>query len=125
MISSHYNTDLGILEVRYTGRLGYTELKNFHDRLTHDQDIPRELRILTDARDGEYEITEKDVALVLEDIHLQMKSFTYIKAAYIHTKPRETAISLITGEKNTVPNYFHKVFSTQEAALNWLIQNNV
>lgn len=125
MITRKFNKELGILEVCYTGKLSYKELKNFGDSLTIDKSIPRELKILTDVREGEYSFTEKEVPKVIIALNEQIKAFKYIKAAFIQTKPRETAISLITEEKNTIPNYFHRVFSTHDAALGWLMGNNI
>ncbi len=125
MITSRYNSEIGVLEVRYKGKLGYTELKGFGDSLMTNLSIPRELKILTDVRDGEYDLRENELQLVLNALQLQMSSFKFIKAAFIHTRPKETAISLISEERNTIPNYYHRVFSTRQAALTWLLENNV
>ncbi len=123
MISSTFNSKLGILEVKYSGRLNYRELKNFSDSLMKDKKIPRELKILTDVREGEYDLKGRDLPEIPDASNNMAGAFTFIKAAFIHNRPRETALSLIAEKRNTIPNYFHRVFSTEEAALSWLLGN--
>ncbi|HYW94332.1 MAG TPA: hypothetical protein VE870_01950, partial [Bacteroidales bacterium] len=66
---------------------------------------------------------EKELPLFFSTIDEQLKGFSSVKAAYIQTAPRETAISLIAAQRTSNPNYFQKVFSTPEAALTWLLKN--
>ncbi len=125
MIRSHFNRDLGILEVNYSGKLNFTELKKFGDQLILNDNLPRELRILTDVREGEYDFSENELPGVMDALRNQTRFFRYVKAAFVQTKPRETAISLIVEQRNSIPNYHHRVFSTPEAAKKWLMENNI
>ncbi len=116
---------LDILEVRYLGKLGCKELTEFGESLSRNKMIPRELKILTDVREGEYDFSERELPVVLDALKIQLKAFTFIKAAFVQTRPKETAMSMITEQRNTIPNYYHKVFSTPDAAMKWLLEKNV
>jgi hypothetical protein len=124
MIRSRFNRKLNVLEVKYSGKLRADELKAFGDSLCLNRRIPRELKILTDVREGEYDFTERELPGVIESLRRQLKAFKYIKAAFIQTRPHETAISMITERRTNIPNYFHRVFSTPEAAMIWLLDSN-
>ena len=125
MIRYEYNRPLGILEVTYEGKINVEQLADYGIRISNDETIPRELKLITDASKAEYEISVNDMPKVLEALVNHVKNFVYIKAAFIQTKPKETALSLIFEKAYDLSNYHHKIFATKDAAIEWLLQQDI
>ena len=121
MISFEFNNDLDILEVNYEGNISFDEMMDYGEKITENKLLPRELKTLTDVTRAKYEIRVKDVPKIIESLKKTLKKYTFIKAAFIQTKSRETALSILLGNDNDIPNYHHSVFGSKEAALEWLL----
>lgn len=121
MITHNFNNALQILEVYYTGAIDRIELLNFGKWVANNNALPRELKILTDASNAEYKITRADFDELMIALEYNCQFFKCIKAAYIQKKPTETALSTLTSYESNIPNYFHAVFYTNEAAVAWLL----
>jgi hypothetical protein len=121
MITSKFNTEKGILEVYYTGDIQFRDLIEFGNRIYTDTTLPRKLRMLTDVTHANYKIKINEFPGIIENLKMHLTAFEYIRAAFIQAKPKETAYSMLLTSQNPVKNYYHQVFSTREAALEWLI----
>ena len=121
MIKCSFNKDLQILEVIYEGDINTEDLFKLTKYFRENNKLPQKLNILIDASNGNYNFNPNEVGKFIEDINLTLKKFKFIKEAFIYSKPKETAISLLyaSGQKNN--NYYHKIFATKETALQWLI----
>lgn len=121
MISYHFNNALQILEVNYTGSIDRCQILNFGEWVACNTELPRELKILTDACNAEYKISKVDFNELMVALENNCKLYKCINAAYIQRKPIETALSTLTSYRSTIPNYFHAVFYSKEAAIAWLL----
>jgi hypothetical protein len=110
------------LEVEYKGAIFADEIIRFWDHLHVDQRLPRQLRVLTDASQAEYHIQTSDFPGILQAMRVHLKAYEWIKAAFIQTKPKETAFSIYLENNAIIDNYFHAVFSDRETAMNWLFE---
>ena len=82
--------------------------------------LPRDLKILEDARGIKTNISIDDIDVLLSKMHDAAKQFKSIKHAVIHDKPENTAIALLFEDRSVHPQYQFKVFSTEKAAKKWL-----
>ncbi|MDA3954288.1 MAG: hypothetical protein PF485_11620 [Bacteroidales bacterium] len=122
MITYKFNTKLQILEVIYEGSIQLNDLMEFGNEIYGNDSLPRQLLILTDVTKAQYNIKRSEFQIMIDMLKEHVKPFQLVKAAFIQNKPKETAYSLILEMKNKLPNYYHSVFSTREAALSWLLQ---
>jgi len=86
-----------------------------------DNTLPRNLKILTDATSASYNLSRSEISEMLNILINQIKPYQSVKTALIHEKPVETALSLLVDNDKPITGYEHKVFSTREAALKWLL----
>ncbi|MBC7197321.1 MAG: hypothetical protein H5U39_08725 [Deferribacterales bacterium] len=60
MITHSFNETLQILEVKYEGCITLEDLMEFGNWVATNKELPRELKILTDASESEYKLVHKD-----------------------------------------------------------------
>ncbi|MFN8257538.1 MAG: STAS/SEC14 domain-containing protein [Bacteroidales bacterium] len=121
MINIKFNKELKILEVEFTGDISLKELIDYGEKIRISNDLPRELKILTDARESVYKISHNDLRVVVMELKKQIKPYKSVKTAVIQTKPVETALSMLVNWEGQIDGYEHQVFATRHAALNWLL----
>ncbi|MDI3527325.1 MAG: hypothetical protein PWR03_1508 [Tenuifilum sp.] len=118
---TRFNNKLGILEVSYSGVILANDLIEYGEWLSRNPNLPRKLRILTDATQAIYNISQFDIERVRLAMVDHCKPYIFVKNVLIHRKPVETAYSVLVSKKNQVENYIQAVFYTREAALEWLL----
>ncbi|MCG8701827.1 MAG: hypothetical protein MI922_27485 [Bacteroidales bacterium] len=120
MIEYCYNDDLRLLEVQYSGEVSKREIIHYGEAISNDTNLPRKLKILTDATKAHYTSTMHDVDEIVSLMKIHTANYEYIRAAFLQSRPKETALSYLLETKLMEINYFHKIFVTREAAINWL-----
>lgn len=83
--------------------------------------LPRDLKLLEDARGITTAISVDDIDAILSQMYEAAKRFKSIRHAVIHDKPENTAIALLFEDRSVHPQYQFKVFSTEKAAKKWLM----
>ncbi|MFO7830044.1 MAG: hypothetical protein R6V23_15575 [Bacteroidales bacterium] len=121
MITYQFNEELQILEVTYLGAIKFNDLIEFGNNVYKDETLPRKLKILTDATNARYNIKHSDLKILINSLKEHVSVYESVKAAFIQDQPKETAFSLIVEMNAKIPNYYHAVFSTREAAFSWLL----
>lgn len=120
MITFQFNKILNLLEVTYSGKIEFTDLVEFGNKVYSDQSLPRHLRILTDVTQAEYSLKSREFKQLVIELKKHVSAFESVKAAFIQNKPKETAYSMILELEAKIPDYHHAVFSTRESALIWI-----
>ena len=123
MIECKFNDQMGILEVKYSGKVDVSQMFEYGESIAKNSSYPRKLKIITDVTEAEYDITKEDLRRVKEGLKIHTMSYEYLKVAFIHAKPKETAYSLLLEEDLPMDKYIHRIFYTKEAALDWLLQS--
>lgn len=122
MISSHLNRETGIIETRMTGNVILEEITGYIHELKNAEKYPSRMLILTDATHGTFELSDDDNQQIVSIVLQYISSFELIKDAIIISDPRTTAYSILYRKTAArIPNYRFEIFSTREAALNWLL----
>lgn len=122
MITTHYNNSTKILEVTFTGDITVQEMKNYIVSLRENKDLPSKLRILSDASKAKFaeRVSKNDLIDFLNENKKTLSRMEYVYDAYVITGTFETALGVLYKTLNTIKNYSFNVFSTKEAAYNWL-----
>ena len=117
------NNNEFILTIKSKAIVSLEDMLNGLKYLQQNNDLPRNLKILEDARKSKITFDMNDVDILIKNMNLSMQNFNKIMHAVIHDSPKNTALSMLVERKSINTNYKLMTFSTKEAALDWL--NNV
>lgn len=122
MISNTFNKEEGILYSIRSGKVTLEEFLKTVEEVGSNKEYPRKLLTITDASNSDLEITMDDFPVIIEQLKKYLPDFTSIHDAVIHNDaPTDVAIGLFFEQVSAViPNYNFKLFTTLEAARNWL-----
>lgn len=120
MITRHFNEETEIMHVYYSENIRVEEVLESDKAIFTDKSLPRDLKILEDAREASYELTVTDNQLILNQARSLIINFYSVLSAFVQDKPLETAINIDYQYSNDLPNFKYRVFTEVEAALNWL-----
>lgn len=120
MITFEYNPEKEIIYVKYDGLITLQDLIEYMKGLTEQTIQLKRIKVLEDARDGYVSDDIQDVDEILKTFQHYSKQREHVVIATIQDKPVETALNLLFQSLLDIPNHHYKVFSTQEAAINWL-----
>ena len=122
MVTYYFNESLQILEVIYEGNISFEDIINHGKYLSENNSFPKKLKILTDARNANYNISPTSIPEIQKALKQNLTKFELVMEAFLHSKPKETAYSILLDEEEEQKhnNYSRKVFNAREAALDWL-----
>lgn len=120
MITYAFNKQKNILESQFKEDVSLTEIVDYI-RATKDNDsYPRTLKILTDAKYANFNFSVHDLNTLIIENKKSLEKYDTIIDAIIIDGPKTAALSVLYQELAKSKKYFFNVFSTHEAALNWL-----
>lgn len=120
MIDSTFNTESRLLETRFHGPITKEEVLEYVNSLRDAKDYPDNLKIITDATEANLEFSREELGEILTIVNDHPGLYDSIKDAMIMTSPKMTAFSMIVEMFTKNSPYHVKIFSTREAALEWL-----
>jgi hypothetical protein len=122
MITSHINRDTGIIETIYEGKVTFEDVIGYINELRNFEKFPKRLLILSDSTHGRISFTAEEDQLIAGIVRQYAPSYQLIKDAIIIDDPRTTAYSVLyRNAAASIPNYQFEIFSTRQAAINWLL----
>ncbi len=120
MIEYKFNKTEEILHITVSGTFGIEHMFKEIDSFANDNSLPRELKILEDARNLNVTFTEEEIQLLIERLKSHLFKFKSIRHALVHLDPVNTAFAMMVSERLSSDKYLLKVFSDEEYALHWL-----
>jgi len=120
MITVKFNEATGILDSKYTGEVTLDEIVDYIVSTKENISYPRFLKILTDATQAEMNFPGDALSTIVDENNKSLERYDTIVDAIVIDSPRETALSLLYKELSRSLKYRFKVFSTREAATEWL-----
>jgi len=120
MIEYKFNEIEETLFITVSGTFGIDHMFKAIDSFANDNSLPRNLKILEDARFSNVTFTEEEIQLIIERLKSHLFKFTSIRHAVIHLDPVNTAFAILVGDRLSGEKYILKVFSNEEHALHWL-----
>jgi len=123
MIKAEYNNQKGILHSTFEGNVTLEEIVDYIVATKENKSYPRTLKILTNASKANMVFSPEDLAIIVEENYKSLEKYEYIIDAIVLSSPKETAFSVLYQELAKTKKYKFQVFSTNEAAIEWLDQN--
>ena len=120
MVEYNFRAEKGVLYALVTGRIEAEEMMQRTEMLGQRTDLPRDLKILEDAREAVAVFGVSDVKPMLRNIEKHLGNFDSVRHAVVHSNPMNTAFALIADQFRKDKKYRIRVFSTVEAAEKWL-----
>ena len=126
MFTYHYDHELNVLIMKSTGKINVEDIKGHYIKLPEWSVKIKNLLVLIDAEDTIMELTHEDIKQLFIPLVKAVKSFNTLQEAILVDKPAETAMAtLFKIEFTNLDSYSFKIFSTKEAAMNWLKKEKV
>jgi len=121
MITNEYDKEKETLFTKFIGTITLKDLLDDINYVCHDVELPRKLKIITDAREATFDFDIEAIPDLIEALRGQVSKYKSVKEAIIHNKPKDTALSMIYKFKlDEFDNFEYRVFSTYGACLAWL-----
>ena len=120
MVISEFNNETGFLDSRFEGTVTTKQIVDYIDATKENTTYPRVLKILTDATKADMVFYHEELSLIVEANFKSLEQYEYIIDAIVLSSPKETALSLLYQELSKTNKYKFQVFSTREAAIEWL-----
>lgn len=124
MITRFFDQKQKIMLVEFSGEIKVENVIEHINILFTEYELPIDLRVLEDARKATYDMTIDENDQILEQVSKYVNQFNTIASAFLQDKPYETAINLDYQYLVPFSNMKYKVFTTKEAALNWLLSQS-
>jgi hypothetical protein len=91
------------------------------EKVGDDSNLPKQLKIITDARNAIFEFMPEDIDALANSVEKYMGKFVHIKEALIQSDPFVTALTVLYQLKlSKLENFEYQIFSTIEAATDWI-----
>ena len=122
MITKKFNSETGILESKFEGEITIKQVTDYILDLSEDKTLPKKLKIFSDATNGvfNHEITPNDLKEIVEANQKSIAARECIYDAFIVSSSIEMALGQLYMEFSKSDNYYFNLFSTKEAAMEWL-----
>ena len=117
---TRYDSNLGILFVHPAEYLAADFIIDYYRHLAKESNYPRKLKALCNTSATAHPVQPGDIGPMVEALKEACKKYQEIREAFIAENPHMTAITTLFSQKAASTNYRSRVFSTNEAAINWL-----
>lgn len=123
MVYTKFNFQTGVLESMFSGEIYLKEITDYIIATKENTSYPRKLKIITDARNAHFNFLPKDLETIIYENNRSLEKYDFIVDAIIVKSPQTTAISMLYKELTKNKKYKFNIFSTREAAFEWINHN--
>lgn len=120
MITTEFDESQGILKSKFEGVVKTEEIVEYINASIHEDSLPKVLKILSDARNAEFDLMPKDLSSITEANKNALKRYDGIVDAFVLMNPYHTALSILYQQLSEDSKYSFAIFSTTDAAVKWL-----
>lgn len=110
----------GLLYVYLTGTVSAQDIQNYLSEFESFDFLPDEIMLLYDLQDVNLKLDLEDVSIVNSFAEKATMEYKSVKSAFVVSKPHATAFTMMFQSDISSAKTTRKVFSTEEAALEWL-----
>lgn len=119
----YFDEKVGILYTFSTGEVSFQEMLQREQNIAKLAEVTKNLKILEDARDAKANFTVYDLQDLVDHLEVYLKDFESVRHAVIHSDPTSTAYVMLVDHLKPTSKYKIKVFSSIQAAEEWLKDN--
>lgn len=120
MITNTFLPDKGILESIWEGDVTLDQIVTYIRETKQNREYPRKLKIITHAHTSNMLLMPDDLRVIVEENIQSLAQYETIIDAFIANEAQTAALSILYEKFSRMPTYKFKVFSTPEAAMEWL-----
>ena len=122
MIKYEYNESTKLVETVFEGEVSISDLIDYIIAIREDKTLPKRLKIFSDASNGKLarKVKSKELTQLLEENRITLTQKEFVYDAAVISGSIEMALGMLYKRLNKIDNYKFNIFSTREAALNWL-----
>ena len=121
MITYSFN-DVNIFCIKFFGDITFEEIENFLSKFKTLSNLPQNLILLYDFSEANLSIKPDDVKVISTLADEATINYKSVKTAFLVDKPLETAFSVLFSQIKNNKKKARKVFITESAAVQWLIE---
>ena len=126
MVKVIYDYRFDIYHEYFVGSFTIDELISHYISVGLNNQLSRKLNVIVDYTQAEFIFGIDDLDKLGEAVKQYIKNYKYVKAAILHAKPYEQAVSMMfQNQVRNIPNFYTEIFTTKEAAIKWLLMYNV
>ncbi|NPA45570.1 MAG: hypothetical protein GXO49_08550 [Chlorobi bacterium] len=122
MISYKFNNKTGIVEVVIKGENKISDFIEYLISLCKDEGLPDILKIYSNGTNGYFAkgVKPDDMYKIYDTTKELLKKHKKVYTAFVISTSLETAMAELYKEFSDAENYMFEIFSTKEAAIDWL-----
>lgn len=120
MIIWEFNHETGILESKFIGEVYLKEIVDYIRATKDNKNYPRKLKIKTNALESSFVFSVNDLEVIIYENNKSLENYEAIIDAIVIEDPKSTALSMLYQRLDKNEKYKFNVFSTTEAAQDWL-----
>ncbi len=120
-ILTTFDSSLGILVFTVENELTSGAVIKYYKNLEKNSDYPRDLKVICFVTATSYPVKPEEVDEMVSALEKCCNNYSMLTEAFVAEDPYSTVITTLFSEKARISNYRSMVFSTKEAALNWLL----
>ena len=124
MITREYEAETCTLKAKFAGNLTLDELLQHLNHLSESDEYDRRLHILTDGHEAKVDFPVDAIESVMAATAKAVQGYVSVREAILVDGPLEAAYATIYQSINDIENYCVQVFSTIEAAQEWLYEKD-
>ncbi|UNY99076.1 hypothetical protein MQE36_01710 [Zhouia spongiae] len=122
--SYHYDSDTRILSRSHYGNFTLQDIfDSWNDAIDNDLIPKRTIGFFIDYRDADLQVDPSDHKKIIEYFDSRKEIFGDKKFAVLVNSPRNTVLPFII--EHTPKHYTLKTFTTEEAALRWILNDRL
>jgi hypothetical protein len=119
MITYNVRED-GIFFVKFIGPVTFQDVREYLEKFGKITNLPKDIKLLYDFQEGEIDFIEEDLINIAKLADKATENYNSVRTAFLTSQPDTTAFSFLFSQLKQKPNNKRHVFSTYEAAMNWL-----
>lgn len=120
MIHEVFNPKTGFLESNWEGEVTLGQIIDYIRRTKENTSYPRKLKILTSTEKARLMLGVEELEEISKENKLSVKNYEVIIDAFVVDEALVAALSTMYQKVSAVKNYIFRIFSTREAAEEWL-----
>lgn len=121
MYKIDYNQKDSIIRLVISGIFTFELIEKISKEL-YENTTEKNILLLVDVREAIYKFSPKDFSNLIALTNKYVKKDTIIHEAILISTPKEVAISTLFEKENQKEFHKSKIFSTEEAAIGWLLK---
>ena len=114
--------DSDILHIKLTGNIDFNEVTGFLKKLKSFDNLPQDIKLLCDLTEAEVNLTANEIHQISGLAENATRKYSAVKTALLVNQPLMTAYSVLFTKFKSSGRTNREVFSTLDAAKDWLIE---